>query len=65
MERRWPSRLKKQKLNYRFHNLNSAEATAEYILQVLVDANRAKIESLLREGVSLQQEADKIKGAAE
>ena len=57
--------MKKQKLNYRFHNLNSAEATADYILQVLVDMNRTKIERLLREGVSEQQEVDKAEDAAE
>ena len=57
--------MKKQKLNYRFHDLNSAEATADYILQVLVNMNRTKIERLLREGVPEQQEVDKAEEAAE
>lgn len=56
---------KQPQLRYRFHNPNTAEATAEYILQVLVDANRAKIDGMLREGVQPQQEADKPEGAAE
>ena len=57
--------MKKQKLNYRFHNLNSAEATADYILQVLVDMNRIKIENLLSETRPPQQERDTLKDAAE
>ena len=38
----------KRKLNYRIHNPNPAEATAEYIAQVLVEVHRRKIESRLR-----------------
>ena len=38
----------KRKLNYRIHNPNPAEATAEYIARVLVEVNRSKIESRLR-----------------
>ena len=56
---------KRPKLNYRFHNPNTAEATAEYIASILAESNRAKIERLLREGVLPQQEADKTEGAAE
>lgn len=40
--------MKKQKLNYRFHNPNSAEVTAEYIAKILVEANRTKFETVLR-----------------
>ena len=47
--------MKKQKLNYRFHNPNSAEATAEYIAKILVDVNRSKIEALLAEAAASQQ----------
>ena len=56
---------KRPKLNYRFHNPNTVEATAEYIASILAESNRAKIERLLREGVLPQQEADKTEGAAE
>ena len=31
--------MKKQKLNYRFHNPNTAEVTADYILKVFIEAN--------------------------
>ncbi len=57
--------MKKQKLNYRFINPNTAEATADYILKVLIDVNRAKIENLLREAVPPQQDTGKNEGAAE
>lgn len=40
--------MKKQKLNYRFHNPNSDEVTAEYIAKILVEVNRLKIEAALR-----------------
>ena len=44
--------MKKKKLNYRFHNPNSVEATAEYIANILVEVNRTKIEALLAETVA-------------
>ena len=36
--------MQKRKLNYRFHNPNSAAATADYILKILIDANSEKVE---------------------
>ena len=39
----------KRKLNYRIHDPNPAEVTAEYIAKVLVEVNRQKIEFRLRE----------------
>ncbi len=41
--------MKKRKLNYRFHNPNPAEVTADYILKILIEANRGKVEEILRE----------------
>lgn len=41
--------MKQQKLNFRFHNPNTAEDTADYILRLLLEANREKLEQLLRE----------------
>ena len=38
----------KRKLNYRIHNPNPAEATAEYIARVLVEVNRSKIGAVIR-----------------
>lgn len=41
--------MKKRKLNYRFHDPNPAEVTADYILKILIEANRGKVEKILRE----------------
>jgi len=46
--------VKKRKLNYRFHDPNPAEVTADYILKILIEANRGKVEEILRE--KLEQE---------
>lgn len=35
--------MKHHKLNYRFHNPNSAVATADYILKIFVEANHEKV----------------------
>lgn len=36
-------------LNYRFHNSNTAEATADYILKVFIGANMKKVERAIQE----------------
>lgn len=41
--------VKKRKLNYRFHNPNSAEATADTLLKVLIEANSQKVEKVMQE----------------
>lgn len=43
------SAMKKRKLNYRFHNPNTAEATADYLLKVLIEANTGKVEQAIQE----------------
>lgn len=35
--------MAKRKLNYRFHNPNLVEVTAEYILKVMIEANAEKV----------------------
>ena len=37
-------RLKRTKLNYRFHNPNSAEDTAYFLCKLLIEANAGKVE---------------------
>ncbi|MED9902574.1 MAG: hypothetical protein UFG06_00145 [Lachnospiraceae bacterium] len=44
--------MKKRKLNYRFHNPNTAEATADYLLKVLIEANTGKVEQAIQEAAS-------------
>ena len=41
--------LKKRKLNYRFHNPNTAEVTADYLLKILIEANASKVEQAIQE----------------
>lgn len=55
----------KRKLNYRIHDPNSAETTAEYITQILVEANRRKIESRLREAAPPGAPAKKCRDDAD
>lgn len=38
---------KKTKLNYRFHNPNTPEATAEYIIKILIEVNQKKVKRIL------------------
>ena len=49
----------KRRLNYRVHDPNPAETTAEYIAQVLVEVNRKIIESRLREAAPPGAPAEK------
>lgn len=44
--------MTKQKLNFRFHNPNTAEAAAGYILKIFIEANREE------GGRALQDAAD-------
>ena len=47
--------VKKRKLNYRFHNPNTAEMTANYIAGLFVEVNTPKIQAVI------QAAAEKIK----
>ena len=40
--------IKRRKLNYRFHNPNPAEVTADYILKVFIEVNEKKVEQAIR-----------------
>ena len=54
--------MKKQKLNYRFHDPNTAEVIADYILKVFIEVNAKKVERVMQEVVERGAEADgKIK----
>lgn len=41
--------MKKQKLNYRFHNPNTMEATADILLKVFIEVNSEKVEVAIQE----------------
>ena len=44
--------MKQRKLNYRFHNPNSAEDTANYLVKILIEANVGKVERAIEEAAS-------------
>ena len=50
--------MKKQKLNYRFHNPNTAEVT-DYILKVFIEVNAKKVERVMQEVAEKSAEEDK------
>ena len=54
--------MAKKKLNYRFHNPNPVEVTAEYILKVMIEANREKVEKALREEMEQRRGNNITKG---
>lgn len=43
--------MKQRKLNYRFHNPNSAEDTADFLCKLLVEVNAGKVERAIEEAV--------------
>ena len=49
--------MKKRKLNYRFHNPNTAEATADILLKVFIEANSKKVEKAVQEAAEQSTEA--------
>ena len=51
--------MKKQKLNYRFHNPNTAEVTADYILKIFIEVNAKKVERIMQEKAGRSLEEDK------
>ena len=40
--------MKRSKLNYRFHNPNTAEVTARYIAKIFIEANEGKVEQAVQ-----------------
>ena len=51
--RRW--KLHRVKKNYRFHNPNPVEVTADYILEILIEANKGKVEKILQEEIDQEE----------
>ena len=53
-------RLKRTKLNYRFHNPNSAEETADFLCKLLIEANAGKVERVIEEAALYPESKDYI-----
>ena len=47
--------MKRQKLNYRFHDPNPPEVAAAYLLKVLVEVNAPKVEAAIRKAAAQEQ----------
>lgn len=50
--------MNKRKLNYRFHNPNPADVTADFLLKMLIEANAGKVEQAIQEAASKCEEHD-------
>ncbi|MBM6920627.1 hypothetical protein H6A12_05575 [Phocea massiliensis] len=48
--------MKKRKLNYRFHDPNTTETAADYLLKVLIKANTPKVERAIQQNADSQIE---------
>ena len=57
--------MKQRKLNYRFHNPNSAEDTADFLCKLLVEANAGKVERAIEEATSRCAEESEYIAVAE
>ena len=44
--------MKQRKLNYHFHNPNSAEDTADFLCKLLIEANAGKVERAIEEAAA-------------
>ena len=44
--------MKQRKLNYRFHNPNSAEDTADFLCKLLIEANAGKVERAIEKAAT-------------
>ena len=52
--------MKRTKLNYRFHNPNSAEDTADFLCKFLVEVNARKVERVIEEAALYPERKDYI-----
>ncbi|MCD8254024.1 MAG: hypothetical protein LUC36_00550 [Oscillospiraceae bacterium] len=54
--------MKRQKLNYHFHNPNTPEATADFILKVFIEANMPKVEAAIKAAAAAERskEAERL-----
>ena len=53
-------RLKRTKLNYRFHNPNSAEDTADFLCKLLIEVNAGKLERAIEKTALYVESGDYI-----
>lgn len=51
----------RKQLNFRFHNPNSKDVTADYILKIMIEANIGKVEKNIQEKLEYKKENDESK----
>lgn len=52
--------MKRTKLNYRFHNPNSAEDTADFLCKLLIEVNAGKVERAIEKTALYAESGDYI-----
>ena len=58
--------MKKTKLNYRFHDPNPADVTADFLLKLLIEANAGKVERAIEEAaLKCEDRGEYIEGIEE
>ena len=52
--------MKRKKLNYRFHNPNSAEDTADFLCKLMTEVNIGKLERTIEEAALYAENGEYI-----
>ena len=52
--------MKRTKINYRFHNPNSAEDTADFLCKLLIEVNAVKVEMAIEKTALYAESGDYI-----
>lgn len=47
--------MKKREKTYRFHDPNPEGVAADYLLEILIEANAEKVQAAIREAAALQE----------
>ncbi len=53
---RWFFVVKEKKLNYRFHNPNTMEATISHLLEIFIEANAIKAKQAIEKAAVLEEQ---------
>lgn len=57
--------MKERKLNYRFHDPNPEAVTADYILEIFIEANAGKVEAAIQKAADTIPVSDESPGYCE
>ena len=52
--------MKRTKINYRFHNPNSAEDTVDFLCKLLIEVNAGKVERAIEDAALYPERKDYI-----